>query len=142
MAVTAYSYTIFSNEAYLKMELSYEQTYSFSTRLLNTIESTEGYNKNTPIILVGTASDNVIFAPTPELDEIDLTGVADMKDLLNSYTYGYFLRRMVGASNIIYDSASELSDKHQDLYEVKRMPNYPSAGSIKVIDNYIIVKFS
>lgn len=142
LAVTAYAYTIFSNEAYLKMELAYEQTYSFSTRLLSAIERTDGYDENTPIILIGSALDNVAYGPSPELDGITLPGIADMNELVNSYTYGYFLRRYVGASNIIYDIKSENSEKHKDSYEVKMMPNYPAAGSIKVVDNYIIVKFS
>jgi len=142
MAVTAYSYTIFSNEAYLKMELSYEQTYSFSTRLLSAIENNDGYDKNTPIILVGSASDDVTYAPTPEFDRISLTGVLDMKELINSYTYGYFLRRFVGASNIINASGSELSEKFKDSDEVKSMPNYPADGSIKLVDKYIVVKLS
>lgn len=142
MAVTAYNYTIFSNEAYLKMELSFEQTHSFSTRLLGAIENADGYDKNTPIVFVGSALDDVAYESTPELDKITLTGIADMNELINSYTYAYFLRRFVGAPNIVYDSKSQISEKCKDSDEVKRMPNYPAAGSIKVVGKYIIVKFS
>lgn len=142
MAFTAYSYTIFSNEAYLKMELSFEQTYSFSTRLLSAVENAVGYDKNTPIVLVGSALDDVAYESTPELDKITLTGIADMKELINSYTYGYFLRRFVGAPNIVYDSKSQISEKCKDYDEVKRMPNYPASGSVKVVGKYIVVKFS
>lgn len=140
--VTTYKYTILSNEAYLKMELTYEQTYSFSTRLLGAIENTDGYDTNTPIVLVGSALDNVLYTPTPELDKIVLTGVADMKELVNSYTYGYFLRRFIGASNIIYSSDSELSVQYKNTNEVRNMPNYPIRGSIKEIEGLIIVKLS
>lgn len=142
IAVTAYSYTIFSNEAYLKMELSFEQTYSFSTRLLGAIENTDGYDKNTPIVLVGSALDDVAYEQTPELDRITLAGIADMKELVNSYTYGYFLRRFVGAPNIVYDSKSQISEKCKDSDVVKSMSNYPALGSVKVVGKYIIVKFS
>lgn len=142
IAVTAYNYTIFSNEAYLKMELSFEQTHSFSTRLLGAIENSDGYDKNTPIVLVGSALDEVAYESTPELDKITLTGIADMKELINSYTYAYFLRRFVGAPNIVYDSKSQISEKCKDSDEVKSMPNYPASGSIKVVGKYMVVKFS
>lgn len=142
MAVTAYSYAVYDNTAYLKMQLCYEQSYAYSIRLLSAIEDTEGYEENIPIILVGEALNKVEFKPSPELDEIQMTGVMDMKGLINSYTYGYFLRRFVGMSNIVYDTETSLSEKYKAFNQIKQMPNYPAPGSISSVDEYIIVKFS
>ena len=140
LGVTAFSYTVFSNEAYLKMALSYDQSYAFSVRLLGAVESTEGYDRNTPVILVGAPLDELAYPPTPELDGLELTGVEDMPALIGSYTYGYFLRRYVGASNIIYDSACALSEKYEKTAAVRAMPVYPAQGGIALYDGYIIVK--
>lgn len=142
LALTSFSYTIFSNEAYLKMNMTYEQTYSFSTRLLSSIEGVDGYDAGKTVVFIGRALDNVPHPPTPELDRIVLAGVADMPEMVNSYTYGYYLRRFHGASNIIHTSGSDSAKQYEGSNEVADMPSYPTDGSIKVIGDNIVVKFS
>ncbi|MEG1579486.1 MAG: hypothetical protein RR336_12055, partial [Oscillospiraceae bacterium] len=44
---------IYSNNAYLKMHLGYEQAYSHSPRLLSAIEGTEGYDRSIPVVFIG-----------------------------------------------------------------------------------------
>ncbi len=140
VALTAYSYCIYTNSAYLKMSLSYEQAYAYSNRLLGAIEGAEGYNENIPVILVGDAFGDVQFPASPELDEIMLTGVADMDEIVNGYTYGYFLRRFLGASNIVYDTKTEMAQKLSKNEVVEQMPVYPAAGSVIKLDGYIVVR--
>jgi len=140
MVLAVYGYAVFSNEVYMKMDLSYKQAYSYSTRLIGAIESTEGYDINMPIVLLGDAVYGISYEPTPELDRLELTGVADMKALVNSYTYGYFLRRFLGVPNIVYANQSDIAKAYLENEEVIRMPDYPTNGSIKVLDEYIVVK--
>lgn len=140
MAITSYGYALITNKAYMKMELSYEQAYSYSNRLLSTIENTNGYDVNMPIVLVGNALDGITYEPTPELAQIDMVGVMDMKELVNSYTYGYFLRRFVGASNIVYDTTTKISEKYKKYNNVENMPSYPSYNSVQIINNCLVVK--
>lgn len=140
VALSAYGYAVYSNQAYLKMDLCYRQAYSFSTRLLGAIESEDGYDVDKPVILVGTAGGSASVEPLTELDEIGMMGVMDMQDILNCYTYDRFLRYYLGASNVIYLSQTETAKDIENEDAVKNMPTYPSDGSIMVTDEFIIVK--
>jgi hypothetical protein len=142
IALSCYGYTILSNGIYLKMEISYEQAYSYSTRLMSAVESAEGYDKNTPIIILGEALEDIDYEPSPELNRLNLTGDLNMKDILNSYSYNYFLRYFIGSTNIVYLSDSEYAAKYEEKDEVKYMPEYPAQGSIRLIDDMLIVKLS
>lgn len=140
VALSAYGYCVYSNEAYLKMDLSQRQACSFSTRLLSAIESAEGYDIDKPIVLVGTAKENPSFEPNTELEEINMMGVMDMQDVLNCYTYDCFLRDYLGASNVIFSSQTKQATDIESEDAIMEMPCYPGAGSILVTDESIIVK--
>lgn len=142
IALTAYSYTIFSNQVYLKMGFTYEQVYSYSTRLLSAIEQADGYRTDLPVVLVGRALENGGQPVTPELDAIVLTGVGNMKEMINSYTYGVYLLRFHGAVNYTYTVDSELSRQFAAREDVAELPVYPASGSIRVLDDHIVVKLS
>lgn len=142
MGLTAYSYTIFSNEAYLKMDLTYEQTYSFSTRLLRAVEGADGYTPDLPIVLVGRALENGGTPATPELDRIALTGVFSMNDMVNSYTYGHYLRRFHGVRNTVFSSDTPIAQQFGEREDVAALPDYPNSDSIRVLDGYLVVKLS
>lgn len=139
LSISAYSYAVFSNEAYLKMDLSYRQAYAYSNRLLSAIESSEDYAAGVPIVLVGSEL-GAAYEPTPELDGIELTGVMDMKHLLTAYTYDNFLKRFLGVSGEIYDTQSELSQQFACRAEVECMRCYPGEGFIQKLDGYLVVK--
>ncbi len=137
LALTSYSYAIFTNEAYMKLDLAYEQTYSFSTRLLSAVEQTQGYTAVMPIVIVGS---NYALEETPELDEINLTGVVDMNGIVNGYTYGLYLQRYLGYMGEVYLNGSETSEKFAAMEKVAAMAVYPESGGIAVIDGAVVVK--
>jgi len=143
MALTAYSYMVADNKIYLKMELSYEQAYAYSNRLLTAIESCEGYSRGLPVALVGSsAMEQSAMYPTPQLDSINVTGAAALRDFRISYTYGEFLRFYLGFPDPVYLDGTELVDGLAERPEVAAMPLYPQEGSIKVIDNTVVVKLN
>lgn len=138
LSASAYCYAVYSNEAYLKMQLSYEQTVSFSTRLISAIEQTEGYSPGMPIVLVGTSEEHA--AKAPELNQISMTGALNMNALINSYTNGLFFQRYLGISNEVFNYDTGIAQEFDDFYEVIEMPIYPTRGSIRVIDGYAVVR--
>ena len=138
LSASAYCYAVYSNEAYLKMQLSYEQMVSYSTRLISAIEQTEGYVPNMPIVLVGTSEERA--AKAPELNQIAMTGLLDLNALINSYTNGLFFQRYLGISNEVFNNDTGIAQELDDFYEVMEMPVYPTQGSIRIIDGYAVVR--
>ncbi|MEG2421585.1 MAG: glucosyltransferase domain-containing protein [Oscillospiraceae bacterium] len=142
LALTAYSYNIYSNNAYLKMHLGYEQAYSHSTRLLSAIEGTEGYDRSIPVVFIGAEDYTVLKNPTPELDRTGDIGVFAMGNHLTSYTYDLFLKRFLGFTNPLYLDGTPQSDSCGQQESVKAMPVYPAAGSIATVDGIMVVKLN
>ncbi|NLD86679.1 MAG: hypothetical protein GX633_00260 [Clostridiales bacterium] len=142
VTLTSYSYYIYNNKAYLKLELCYEQAYCYSTRLISAVESTDGYKTGMPIALVGFASNYVNPDPTPRLDEVKLTGILDMEEFLTYYAYGYFLKFYCGYGGPVYMGSSDVSNTLKQKEAVVAMPIYPTVGSIQIIDKYVVVKLS
>lgn len=138
ISATAYSYAITANMAYLNIDLSLQQCTAYSTRLLDKIESCEGYRRGMPVILLGSGTREAELSPTPEMNRFYMTGLLDFAGFRTSYTYNYFLRYYLGYSGEVYLGSSTLSE----LDEVRAMPLYPEAGSIRVIDGSVVVKLN
>ena len=142
LSLTAYSYAIFTNEVYFKLQLSYEQAYAYSLRLISSIESSEHYAEDSIVMLVSAQPGQAAYNPTPELDSIQLTGVADMQGIVNSYTYGRYLNSFLGFKNTVYDTQHEYSREFAERNEVADLPCYPAEGCITYLDGYIVVRLS
>lgn len=142
MALTAYSYGITDNNAYLKADLGMRQCEAYSNRLLARVESAEGYEPGMPVVLVGSTQREAALSPTPELDASDLVGIFNMGDLRTFYTYGHFLRYYLGFSQPVYAGNSELARSLADTARVQAMPLYPLAGSVQVMDGRVVVKLN
>lgn len=142
LALTSYSYALFSNEVYLKLQLTYEQTFAYSVRLVNAIETSEYYSEDSIVMLIAVEPGQAAHNPTPELDSIQITGTANMQELINSYTYGRYLNRYAGLKNEVYDTQHEYSMDFAKRDEVLALSCYPSEGCITRLDGYIVVRLS
>ena len=138
VGLTAWSYMITDNNAYLKLDLSMRQCEMWSNRLLERIESCEGYEPGMNVLLLDSTRWDGYQAPAPQLDEVQLIGVLDMRGFRTSYSYTYFLRYFLGFTGPVYS--------HDDAFaareEVQAMPCYPQEGSIRVIDGTVVVKLN
>ena len=139
IVVQIFSYAYIANMAYFKLYLAYENTYSFYTSIITRIENVIGYNKDTKIALIGKYDSKELFT-TDEFDVInELTGVANNSQLINSYTRLDFIKYYIGFNG-------KFINKFDTLYEIintdtyKEMPIYPYEGSIKMINNIVVVK--
>lgn len=142
VALTAYSYMITANTAYLKIDLSMRQCTAYSTRLLDKIESCEGYRQGMPVALVGSDVEEEALTPTPELDYIQMIGVFDLGDFRTSYTYERFLRSYLGFAGEVHLGDSETAQAFAAAPQVQAMPLYPQAGSVQVIEGTVVVKLN
>lgn len=130
-------YIKFANMVYLAYDIHFEQAKAEMSALQMMIRSLDGYDNELPIVFAGEYKDNT------ELWELRY---AD--NLAGAYTTGYIMNNeAVRAAfsrifmGFLYGEENP-TDELMESREFKEMPSYPDAGSVKVIDNEIVVKFS
>ena len=140
LLITSFGYAVAANQAYLKMDVAGKQLASYSTRLLSAIESAPGYIGGMPVALTGYPSSSLPADPSPPLSEFELLGVFSLRDYLDAYTYGDYLRMYHGFIGTVYSAGSDQAAYFKALPEVAAMPAYPSEGSVRVIEGCVVVK--
>ena len=134
LALTAAGNIYFANMTYLKMQLQYENAHAFYTVLLTRVTQTEGFDENSRHAVLG-EQDNLLRR-FDELDTDLLRG--PNRDLVNIYSRENFLRFYLGCELPFADEESVRALEHDPL--VQAMPEYPYAGSVRKIDDCIVVK--
>lgn len=133
-----WNYFIITNQAYFQLHYAYQQLYAFTVRLETRIENTMGYDPNIPIVLIGRGTENCLSSL--EFNKVNrITGILNAKEFFTCYSYSFFMKYYTGFNGIYlsYDKIREI----RDTAEVELMPLYPRTGSIKIVNNILVVKF-
>ena len=140
-SIVLFNYITFANEAYFKLNLAYENTYSFYTTLVTKIEATDGFSKDTKVLFIGDYSGELLVNNDEHFKSINgITGIINNLSLINAYSKEYFLKNYIG---ITFNYANEsITDQIKNTQEFKEMDIYPYYNSIKKINDIIVVKFS
>lgn len=120
----------------------YDSTVSLTTRILYTVENTDGYIPGiTPVILIGTLEDNSYCqnynGGFEECEKMTLVS----PDVAVTYgsTYSPWVKYILNSQvNLVYSSDTDMSQAEA----VNRMPSFPSKGYCKMFDDVLIVKLS
>lgn len=134
MALIVCCNVLYANRLYLKMKLEYENAYSFYSTLTSRIKETPGYGEDTMVFITGDAHE--LLHESDEIDTSDLVGI--MEGLINVYSRSDFLTYYAGFAPPTFDWAKW--DASGAIAEVDSMPIYPYDGSVKLVDDFIIVK--
>ena len=138
LSLVIWQHIIFANQAYMKKALEKNATLILAGRILDQIESVEGYNPGvTPVAFAGMLSYNwkVNVAEGEFLEIQDWTG------LYNSYSATYNLGGYI-TRYLHYPIPLDRSRNYAELPEVRDMPMYPAPGSVQLIDGTVVVKLS
>ncbi|EHR36041.1 glucosyltransferase domain-containing protein [Helcococcus kunzii] len=135
LAIINYIWSSNGNYLALKTKMSYAEHYY--NRLISRIESTEGYIEGRMIALVGEFSDK---------SEVDLWRNPDLSFNYDINTDTFlrenirltFIKNFVGKK--IHIVSNEDAKKLAKRKEVREMPPYPYYGSVKQIDNVMVVR--
>jgi len=135
VAVLLWSDIVYSNQVYLKKDLQEQATLSLMTRIVYTIESTEGYIPGvTPVAFSGS------FEYTPSIPEMEA-----FKDI-RPYGMGSSTLTYVGTDYAFLthfmNVNMNLTRINGDLEAVKQMPVYPAKGSVAFVDGTLVVKIA
>ncbi len=131
------SYAYLANVNYTALFYMNQQTTNYLSELVTQIKSVEGYQTSYQVAFIGdTIQDPSFGNPWESVPKY----AGNPNSLINEYSRDYYIINYLGSW---YEPANQW--KTQALKEhdiVKQMPCYPNSGSIKVLDNTIVVKLS
>lgn len=142
MAMTVYSYIIVDNNTYFKLDMSMRQCQAYSNRLLERIEACDGYQPTMSVVLVGSNVWEDDLISTPEMGPNFFTGPTSAAGLRSAYSYQHYLRSFLSFTQPVYLGNTAEGKAAAELEEVQSMPRYPTPGSIRVIDDTVVVKLN
>ena len=132
--VTGYECFVVTNRAYFMMDISYETAFAYYDRLITKIEMQEGYTKDSEIAMIGDHRAE-IWIP-----EVYMTGAYIGNTVLNIYSLRMYL---VYFHAFWYEPPDKETEKKiKASEEFNEMPVYPAEGSIRTIDDVIVVKLT
>lgn len=106
--------------------------------MISSIKNCDGYTDEKRIVWVGEFNKtDKSMTRYEQFEKTNILPVNTLDEIINDYLWRKDLKLLCGFDPIVeeYDE-----DKHKD--EVKEMPCYPDRGSIKCVEDYIIVKFA
>lgn len=131
------SNTYFANEAYLQLHLQYENTYAFYTSLISDIRMQPGFDEDTKLAVIGRWN-------YPDYFFRKFNFTFQLFGHLNSspteYSMDRFMEYYVGFP-ISFVSRREAAEIQKSAV-FEQMPVYPYYGSIRMLDNTLVVKLS
>ncbi|MBO7252096.1 MAG: glucosyltransferase domain-containing protein [Oscillospiraceae bacterium] len=125
-----------ANEAYLGMQLAYENTYAFSTNVVTQLQMNPDYHPDSKVTLVGEFPQPEFYQYFAEAQKI--AGTAGLYP--DTYSIQWFYTYYVGYPLNLVSSEYCITPENQQLYE--QMPAYPNHGYIAKIDDVFVIKLS
>lgn len=133
-------FTRFDNQCYLKAEFNQEEAISYFTTLITRIKSTENYDDELPISFIFIDGSHIVDKSLYTLENLDYIKLypydAGLYEYVNNYEWKTFMKRWCGYAPEIVDG-TDLENNE----EVLSMSCYPDDGSIKVVNNRVVVRF-
>lgn len=139
-----WTYYIADNTSYAALKLTYNQAYSTTMRIMDRIENTTDYKRNTPILFGGIIGNNN-YPRTSNLYGYTIGSVVN--NVVFHGTYDGQLGTWISFIRIFYGMDITLCDTEDYVRivsgeEYKEMKIFPSPDSVKVIDGIVVVKLS
>ncbi len=127
------------NKCYLKASYAQMDAISYATTLIAEIKGTEGYKSDMPVAYINAgniADSSLQSGDVGHMDDIVYLPYYDVCGYVNTYSYKDFIRQWCGFSALNADESYFSS-----LEEVQEMPHYPDDGSIRIIEDTVVVNF-
>lgn len=127
-------YTHYANVCYLQAEWQQAEAISWMASLATRIESTEGYSKGLPIAYLNEGN---VPGQSGRLANEFSTGIIPYGPSSMYSRWKISLYRWCGFRHEEFPDIAGI----ESLPEVQGMPAYPAAGSIRIVNGVIVVKF-
>ena len=127
-------YVRLANICYLKADYLQTQAISYFTRLIERIETTDGYDPYYTVLFVNNREKFEMPVPA-EFDQIKIVPY-ERNSIINTHTWYSFMKTWCG-----YQPYFTYDESVVDSEIIEAMPSYPAEGSIKVVNDIVVVKF-
>lgn len=137
MLVIGVMFARYANVCYLKADLMQTEAINYYNRLIAQIQSVEGYTTETPVLYIGGRNKNDDgFSGDSRFDPIYLPPYQN-NSIINDFSWEETMELWCSfAPQMAGPDAIESWDV------IDGMPNYPDAGSVRMVDGTIVVKFA
>lgn len=125
------------NISYLKATLVQSEAIHYFNNLIEHIQSVDGYRSDYPVAFVNEdKKDTLHLIEFSEFVGLPEDPDRELKDYVNDFMWFRFMGIWCG-----YEPERISGNGFKDNELVKEMPTYPNDGSIRIIDDTVVVKF-
>ena len=139
VAFSSIYYSRFANICYFKLDFQQQQAIGYYTTLISRIQNLEGYTDELPVAVLNIQ--NLNDKNVPHVKQCDFVTVIPyndtQSDFISNYKWEDFMKMWCGYEPDYVEDTSEIENN----LVVTAMPSYPDSGSIKIVDDVIVVKF-
>ena len=138
LCLVLWQHVVFANQAYVKKDLEKNSTMVLAARILDRIETTDGYVPGqTPVAFSGILAYNW----NVNLHRKEFGDISRWTGLWNSYSATYNLGNYL-TQYLQYPILWDRENDYSGLKEVRAMPVFPAPGSVQMVDGTVVVKLS
>lgn len=137
LTLIIFNYSYQSNGTYTALYYKDQQANNYWNSVITQVKLQKGFNTKLKWAFIGKVEDELYNNPWQEMDYYR-AGNSD--SILNAYSKDRFILQYHGYKVPFVDE--EEKEKLIKNEEVKKMQNYPNEGSIKILGDTVIVKFS
>ena len=130
------SYCRVDNMCYLKATFAQSEAISYLTTLITQIKETDGYTDKLPVVFLNENTDSSLQSGDLGKIQVRYFPYGSVEGYVTIGTWPQFMGQWCGYFPTIVDGAD-----FAELEEVKSMPHYPDDGSIRVINDTVVVNF-
>ena len=131
-----FCYSLLTNLNYSVMYYQNRQIENYAAALMTQIRMTDGYDASKQPVLVGKINDPQFKSPWDDVPTYGIHYTA--QDIMNKYSGKSWFSNYIGAE-VKWDDSTAKKLRKTEAFQT--MPCWPAQGSVKVIDNYVVVKF-
>ncbi len=130
----------FDNVCYMRLEMIQSQTTRFYTSLITRMQDTDGYRASMQVAYIGQPQileEDTTIPEVQELNHIHVSPYWGFRESLPTEPWRTYMEQWL----LFKAWETENSSEFENLPEVQSMPHYPNKGSIKVVNDTLVVKF-
>lgn len=149
LLIWGYRNILVCNMAYMRLEESYTVSKSIATRLLDRIETCEGFEGTETVVFAGNLSRSEFFTKSPHANNESLDFFNNMvladKSVVHGFTYDdsmYQFLNNIMHSNLELRSYSEESYSDEENEIIESLAVFPADDCVVKLDDTIVVKLS
>ena len=123
----------------MRLEMTQAQTTRFFTSLITRMQDTDGYRADMKVAYIGSPRIRENDTTIPEIQQLNYIHVSPFYGFRQSLSTEPW-REFMELWNLFRAWETDPAE-FRNLPQVEKMPSYPDKGSIKVINDTLVVKF-